>query len=346
MTIPLRNSTCYSTIDRRGLALVLWVLTISARAGAADLAETLKQVPTRIVYETWQDNNWELFAVRPDGSEMTNLTKTPDRHELYPHVSPDGRKISFRLRRRYGSRQDPQRIRDEHGRNGPQAGGYQCAAAVLERRCDRPGLSERRSGAVYIHRLCDPRDFLLRPGDGRHTQHPNKELLHLYNPCWTPDGKWCVATVHAGMGYTHAILAFEADGSQVYDLQIPGCRPDISPGRKADRLGCQRLGDLRGGPRLLRRQSPRCVNARDVVTSEKPMKAIMPTGRPAAGTWPSAAGRTRSARRRFPKSWAPRPKGGISASPMPSQTNRWLPITTDGNCNKEPDWIPLAEGTP
>lgn len=95
MAIRLRNSRRHSTIDHRGLALVLCVLTISARAGAADLAETLKQVPTRIVYETWQDNNWELFTIRPDGTEMTNLTKTPDRHELYPHASPDGRKISF-----------------------------------------------------------------------------------------------------------------------------------------------------------------------------------------------------------------------------------------------------------
>jgi hypothetical protein len=33
---------------------------------------------------------------------------------------------------------------------------------------------------------------------GRHTQHPNKELMHLYNPCWTPDGKWCVAIPYAG----------------------------------------------------------------------------------------------------------------------------------------------------
>ena len=29
-----------------------------------------------------------------------------------------------------------------------------------------------------------------------------------------------------------------------------------------------------------------------------------------------------------------------------NQTNRWMPITTDGNCNKEPDWIPLPKESP
>ena len=64
---------------------------------------------------------------------------------------------------------------------------------------------------------------------GEHKQHPNKQIHHLYNLCWSPDGKWFLATVHAGMGYSHAILAIEADGMKVIDLNIPGCRPDISP---------------------------------------------------------------------------------------------------------------------
>jgi hypothetical protein len=27
-------------------------------------------------------------------------------------------------------------------------------------------------------------------------------------------------------------------------------------------------------------------------------------------------------------------------------TGRWMQITFDGNCNKEPDWIPLAKESP
>ena len=64
---------------------------------------------------------------------------------------------------------------------------------------------------------------------GKRTAHPNAGLHHLYNVCESADGRWYVATVHAGMGESHAILAIEAKGKKVFNLQIPGCRPDISP---------------------------------------------------------------------------------------------------------------------
>ncbi len=38
-----------------------------------------------------------------------------------------------------------------------------------------------------------------------------------------------VSTVHAGMGFSHGILAIEVDGNGVHDLKIPGCRPCLSP---------------------------------------------------------------------------------------------------------------------
>ena len=136
----------------------------SATAGAEELAEALKQVPTSIVYETWQDNNWELFTIRADGSEMTNLTKTPDRHELYPHVSPDGRKISFVCDEGTGAG----KIRNVYVMNldgtDRKLVATNCAATLLEGRLDGPRLSERRSGAVHVHRLRDQGHFLLRPG--------------------------------------------------------------------------------------------------------------------------------------------------------------------------------------
>src|SRR5262249_52272531 len=37
------------------------------------------------------------------------------------------------------------------------------------------------------------------------------------------------ATVHAGMGVDHAILAIERYGDKIINLKIPGCRPCVSP---------------------------------------------------------------------------------------------------------------------
>jgi hypothetical protein len=64
-------------------------------------------------------------------------------------------------------------------------------------------------------------------------QHINStNLHHLYNPGWSADGKWIVATVHAGMGVDHAILLIEANGPRIINLNIPGCRPCLSPDGK------------------------------------------------------------------------------------------------------------------
>src|ERR1017187_275497 len=57
--------------------------------------ERLKALPFKIAYESYVDNNWEIFVMNADGSEAVNLTKTPDANEHYPQISPDGRKICF-----------------------------------------------------------------------------------------------------------------------------------------------------------------------------------------------------------------------------------------------------------
>ena len=36
----------------------------------------------------------------------------------------------------------------------------------------------------------------------------------------------------AGMGFSHAILAIEANGNKIINLKIPGCRPTVSPDGK------------------------------------------------------------------------------------------------------------------
>ena len=59
----------------------------------------LASIPYRLVYETYRPTqgkeNWELYTIKADGSDPVNLTNTPDVHEMYPHVSPDGRWIAY-----------------------------------------------------------------------------------------------------------------------------------------------------------------------------------------------------------------------------------------------------------
>jgi TolB protein len=43
-----------------------------------------------------QEGEWfDLFLMKPDGTDLRALTSTPDRSEIYPRWSPDGRHIAF-----------------------------------------------------------------------------------------------------------------------------------------------------------------------------------------------------------------------------------------------------------
>ncbi len=114
------------------------------RSGSAeDLGPELKNIPFKIVFETHRDGNWELYQVNADGSQPTNLTRTAQVNELYPHVSPDGTKVS--LCRRRGRRAAKSRnvyVMNLDG-TGRELVGRQCAAS--------PCWNPDGTAIVYAH---------------------------------------------------------------------------------------------------------------------------------------------------------------------------------------------------
>ena len=168
-------------------------------------------------------------------------------------------------------------------------------------------------------------------------QHPNKDLYHLYNLCWTPDSKWFLATVHGGMGFRHAILAIEADGPGVFDLEIPGCRPDVSPDGKYVAWGPSDWA-LRAGELDFSGPEPKVVNRRDLVTSEKPNKIYHVDWSPDGKYVTFARGPSRKVLGQIPEIVGVRARDWNICVADASETNRWMPITENGLSNKEPDW--------
>ena len=333
------------TIAMIGLSLAVTFSLLPISAAAEELADELKQVAHKIVYETWQGSNWELFVAAADGSGVSNLTKTPDANELYPHVSPDGKKICFVCDEGEGAA----KIRNVYlmnldgtgrklvAKNARQAcwKSDSTAIAYLQGEFEKFSYTDYATRGIFIYDLAT----------GSHTQHPNRQLHHLYNPCWTPDGKWFVATVHAGMGYKHAILAIEAEGTKVFDLKIPGCRPDVSPDGKKIAWGpsdwALRVGDLDlSGP------VPKVVNSRDVITSEKPMEVYHIDWSPDGKYVAFSRGPKIKILGLIPEIVGAKAKDWNIGVADASTTDRWMPITTDGKCYKEPDWIPAEKKTP
>jgi Tol biopolymer transport system component len=314
-------------------------------AGADDLAAELKNVPAKIVYETYQDNNWELFMVKADGSHPVNLTRTPNVNEMYPHVSPDGTKVSFVVDEGEGDA----KIRNVYCMSLDGTG-----RTLVAKNAREPCWSGDGSGIVYLKGEFDkytPTDYATKGicvynlATGKHWEHPNKELYHLYNVCCTPDGDWFIATVHGGMGYRHAILAIEAKGMKVYDLKIPGCRPDVSHDGKRLAWGAGdyelRIGDLDfSGPQ------PKVTNQRDVITSKKPMEVYHVDWSPDGKHIAFSRGPIRKQLGPAPEMIGIQAEGWNVCVGDAAATNRWTALTTDGKSNKEPDWAPPKKDKP
>ena len=313
-------------------------------APAEDLSVELKRVAHKIVYETHREGNWELFLVDADGSNPVNLTRSPDVDELFPHASPDGAKICFVADEGEGD----SKIRNVYCMNLDGTG-----RTLVARNARQPFWNPDGTTIAYMKGELDEFSyspiatkglFIYNLATRRHKAHPNKDILHLFNACWSPDGKWLVSTVHAGMGFRHAILAIEAKGTKVFDLKIPGCRPEFSP--DGNKIGwtptdwALRVADLDlTGP------DPKVTNHRDVVTSSKPTKVYYIDFSPDAKYVAFSRGPATKRLGLAPETVGSRAAGWNICVADATKTNRWVAITRDGNCNKEPDWVFVQKDT-
>ena len=205
----------------------------SDSAQGAALRDTLAKLPFKVAYECYTNDNWEIFVVNPDGSQAINLTKTPKEHEHYPQVSPDGTRICYSVDR--GEGRDTVRslwVMDIDGKNRRKLADNARepfwapdgkAIGFLPQEFTKFNVVDYSTKGMSFYHL----------DTGKIEEHPNSaNLRHLYNPSFARNGKWIASTVHAGMGYDHAILLIEAHGNKIINLKIPGCRPCLSPDGK------------------------------------------------------------------------------------------------------------------
>lgn len=317
---------------------VLFVLHTAAVGG--NLSEELKALPYRIVYESYRHDNWELIMVNADGSNPVNLTQTPGVHEIYPHVSPHGDRISFLVDEGEGTAT----VRSAYimNRDGSQR---RLIGKNIRWTCWSPdgkwiACLPGEPGPFSIRDGTTEGLFLFDPETGKRVRHPHQEIYHIYNICWTPDGNWFLATVHGGMGYRHTNLAIEARGNRVFDLGLRGCRPDVSPDGK-------RVAWNRGDYRLammdldLNGPEPSASGQRTIVDSPEPMMVYQVDWSPDGRYVAFCRGPKRQGLGPAPPYLGIQAKGWNICVADATQENRWMAITTDGLSNKEPDWAPM-----
>ncbi|MFC1783743.1 hypothetical protein ACFL02_09210 [Planctomycetota bacterium] len=299
----------------------------------------LKEIPFKIVYETYRKTdgkeNWELFIVKADGAEPVNLTKTPDIDEMYPHVSPDGKKICFvvdegkdREKRRhiyYMNIDGTNRVKVADNARQPCWSADSKTIAYLKAEYESYTIKDFATRGLLFYNL----------ETAKHTEHVNKDLHHLYNICFSPDSKWFVATVHGGMSFSHAILAFKVDGTKVYDLTkygVTGCRPDFSSdGEKITwgmtdwDLGIADIDFSSGEPKVSNvRRLVHCAKTHEVYHTD-----FSPDDKYIAFSYGPKADEMVGGKA---------PGWNICITDL---AGKWTRITTDGHHNKEPDWASI-----
>jgi Tol biopolymer transport system component len=310
--------------------------TVPSEEGTLDL----EQIPYKIIYETYRETqgreNWELYMVSADGSDPVNLTNTSKVNEMYPHVSPDGTKICFvvdegigrsRVRSVYYMNIDgTQRVKVARNARQPCWSFDSQSIAYLKGEYDLYTTREYATNRLMIYDL----------QTGLHRQHPNRSLQHIYAICWSPRGKWFLAAVHGGMSYSDTILAFEGNGTRLFDLGVygvRGCRPDLSRDGKIIVWG-ETDWNLCVADIDLESDEPDVNDIRDIVRCQRQYKVyhvdISPDGRHIAFSYgPHKGGQQVGGKA---KGW------NICVGDL---QGNWVQITTDGYHNKEPDWVPM-----
>ena len=222
--------TCFANLLLIQLGASLAAVSAEAQTPVREL---LQPLGFKIAYESYVDGKSDIFVMNSDGSNPVKLTQTPAEQEHYPQVSPDGTKISYVSD--VGEGRNTVRsvyLMDIDGKNRKKIADH----------AREPFWSPDGKILGFLPQefaKFDVIDFATKGmsfydlATGQILPQVNStNLHHLYNPSWSATGKWIVATVHAGMGFDHAILLIEARGTNIVDLKIHGCRPCFSPDAK------------------------------------------------------------------------------------------------------------------
>jgi len=294
----------------------------------------LRAIPHRIVYESLREvdgeSNWEIVLVNADGSDMVNLTNTPDVDEHYPHASPDGTKILFvaiegegrenRSRNVYHMNLDGSgKARVAENAYQPSWSGDGMSVAYMKGEFSRYSSNMTSNQGLAI--------FDLATGGTR--THPEDRLEMLYNLTWSPDGDWFVATSRGGR---RGNVLFDATEPGISSLSIQGCRPDISPdgtqiawGRTDQEL---RIASFKPGS-----GENNVSDQKPVIACERDRKVYhvdwSPDGKYLAFSYGSSRGGQAVGQK----------AAGWNICIFDIAAGKWIQITTDGNHNKEPDWV-------
>jgi Tol biopolymer transport system component len=312
----------------------------------------LGKLDYKILYETWNEDNYELYMANADGSDPVNLTNTPDVDEHYVKASPDGTKICFLAREKSRAEKccrQPSKVLDIYYMNLDGTGRTKVAEHAGSPCWSPDGTAiAYQTGGHFRPEKCKFAKglFIYDLSTGKHKEHPTAKKLKGFQTLSWPNENWLLARLSENNPYGgEGFAIIEAKGSNVLKLKGygGGCRLDPDPdgkritwGRGDSVIGVADVDLVSGNPAV--------SNVKSVVEEKEGIYTYhvdwSPDGRFIA--FASGPKGKRSLSEPVEMIGVKAPGWNIYVAD-PSQKNRYVAITVDGNSNKEPDWLPVRK---
>jgi Tol biopolymer transport system component len=210
---------------------ILFALLLPTLVLAADPAPEVAQLAAEVRTKGWivfparsEKGDWDLFLMRPDGSQRRNLTNTPDANEAYPLFSRDGARLLYRKLKR-----DEQISGNRHGEQGvpvvAKADGS--SARELGGEGALPWASWSPDGKEFACLSLKGVTFAdSATGEVRLTLKRSGFFQQL---TWSPDGRWLSGVSNAfGSGWSVARMNATTGETNAVST-IDNCTPDWFP---------------------------------------------------------------------------------------------------------------------
>jgi TolB protein len=166
-----------------------------------------------IAFHWNKDGNWEIYSVRPDGTNLRRLTFHPA-FDSTPVFAPDGGSILFTSDRLGDAAGEDSHL---YQMNADGSGVRQVSHGQDESTAD---FSPDGRRIAYVGFTGGNADIWVADADGTHARRITADVMFEYTPRWSPDGEW---------------LAFEGYVASYPELFV--VRPDGSGRRQLTRAG-------------------------------------------------------------------------------------------------------------
>ncbi len=202
-----------------------------ASTGLAGASDAVKRLAEEVRNKGWiaygartEQGDWDLFLCRPDGSEIRNLTKTPEFNESAPQFSRDGRKLLYR---RMGRNENLDNNR--HGEQGvlvlAKADGT--SAEVLGKPGELPWASFSPDGTQLAS--LSIKGISIYDLEKRQVVRTLPRKGFFQQMTWSPDGKWLVGVANS-FGASWSIGKMDLTSGEATAVnRVDCCTPDWFP---------------------------------------------------------------------------------------------------------------------